>query len=127
MSYTILVVDDSKIIRTMMRKSILMTGVDVGTIGEAGDGFEALSALSAQRFDLIFTDLHMPNMSGEELIQKLTDDPSLCATPVVIVSSEPNAHKIKELIVKGASAFIRKPFTPENLRDVMNQVLTGAK
>jgi len=123
MSYTILIADDSAIVRTMVKKSIGMAGVPVGKVFEAGNGKEALEILARSWVDIVFADLNMPEMGGTELVEKMSQDSMLATTPVVIVSSEQSQVKIDELMAKGIRAYIKKPFRPEGFREVVDKVL----
>jgi two-component system, chemotaxis family, chemotaxis protein CheY len=126
MSYAILIVDDSAIVRKMVRKSVGMSGIDVGTIYEAGNGREALAVLAANWIDIVFADLNMPEMNGMELVEKMAEDSLLVSTPVVIVSSEQSETRIAELKSRGIRAYLKKPFRPEGFRAVVHDVLGGA-
>lgn len=123
MSYTILIADDSAIVRTMVKKSIGMAGLPVGKVFEAANGKEALEVLATNWVDIVFADLNMPEMGGTELVEKMSQDSMLVTTPVVIVSSEQSQVKIDELKAKGIRAYIKKPFRPEGFREVVDKVL----
>jgi two-component system, chemotaxis family, chemotaxis protein CheY len=123
MSYRILIVDDSATIRAVIKRSIGMSGLEVEQLLEAGNGLEALEILSEQWVDIVFADLNMPRMGGMELVEKMSQDSLLLSTPVVIVSSDHNQNTIDELKDRGIRAYIKKPFRPENFRDVVNDVL----
>lgn len=123
MSYNILVVDDSDIIRAIVKKSIAMSGLEVGQVFEAGNGVEALKVLGQNWIDIVFADINMPEMNGMELVEKMSEDHMLVSVPVVIVSTERNQSRIDELKQRGIRAYIKKPFRPENFRDVVNDVL----
>jgi two-component system, chemotaxis family, chemotaxis protein CheY len=123
MSYTILIVDDSAVVRTMVKKSIGMAGLPIGAVLEAGNGREALEVLSREWVDIVFADLNMPEMNGAELVEKMSQDATLVSTPVVIVSSEQSQARIDELKAKGIRAYIKKPFRPEGFREVVEDVL----
>ncbi len=125
MSYTVLVVDDSSIVRAMVRKSLAMAGLEIKIIHEAGNGEEALGVLRREWIDLVFADLNMPVMGGLELVQRMAADRLLETVPVVIVSSEHNQARIDELKRQGARAYIKKPFRPEQFREVLGEVLAG--
>ncbi len=127
MSYAILVVDDSSIVRTMVKKSIAMAGLPVAKVFEAANGKEALEILGQNWIDIVFADLNMPEMNGTELVEKMSQDSMLVSTPVVIVSSEQSQAKIDELKAKGIRAYIKKPFRPEGFRDVVSEVLGPAQ
>ena len=123
MGYRILVVDDSEIIRGVVRKSVNMSGLAVDVIFEAGNGVEALKTLESEWIDIVFADLNMPEMNGMELVQKMSADNLLESIPVVVVSSEHSQARINELMEQGIKAYIKKPFRPENFRDVVLEVL----
>ena len=123
MSLRILIVDDSRIIRTMVKKTVSMSGLDVGETFEAGNGKEALDVLRDEWIDIVFCDLNMPEMTGDELVQEMAKDNILVSVPVVIVSSERNQERIDELKKRGIRAYIKKPFRPEEFRDVVGDVL----
>jgi len=123
MSYTILIADDSAIVRAMVRKSIGMAGLPVGEVFEAANGKEALEILARSWVDIVFADLNMPEMGGTELVEKMSQDSMLVTTPVVIVSSEQSQVKIDELKAKGIRAYIKKPFRPEGFREVVDRIL----
>ncbi len=126
MSYTILIADDSAIVRTMVRKAVAMAGLDVGQVHEAANGSEALAVLGRTWIDVVFADINMPEMTGTELVRRMKGDPALASTPVVIVSSEQSQTRIEELKALGARAYLKKPFRPEQFREVVEE-LFGAK
>ncbi len=123
MSYAILIVDDSAIVRAMVKKSIAMAGLPIGSVLEACDGKQALEVLAKNWVDVVFADLNMPEMNGAELVEKMSEDATLFSTPVVVVSSEQSQATIDELKAKGIRAYIKKPFRPESFREVVEQVL----
>lgn len=126
MSYNILVVDDSAIVRQMVTKTIRMSEVDVGTIYEAGNGIEALKVLDDEWIDIVFADIHMPEMNGIEMVDKMAEDNLLVSIPVVIVSSDHSQTRIDELEGKGIRAYMKKPFRPEGLKDIIDDLLGAA-
>lgn len=123
MGLSVLIVDDSAVIRSVVKKSIAMSGLEVKEVHEAASGREALEVLAARWIDIVFADLNMPEMSGAELVQKMAEDNLLVSIPVVIVSSERNQSRIDELKRLGIRAYLRKPFRPESFRDVVSEVL----
>lgn len=126
MPYNILVVDDSQTVRAVIRKTLDLAGVDVGEIYEAGNGQEALEILRDNWLDLVFADINMPVMTGIEMVDRMSADGLLKTVPVVIVSTEGSATRVEQLKAKGVSAYVRKPFTPEIIREVVDEVL-GAR
>jgi len=123
MGYRVLVVDDSEIVRTIVKKSIAMSGLEVEEIFEAGNGLEALDVLDSEWVDIVFADLNMPEMNGVELVDRMSEDNLLVSIPVVIVSSEHSQQRIDELKERGIRAYLKKPFRPESFRDVVSDVL----
>lgn len=127
MSYRILVVDDSEIVRNIIKKAISISGVEIQTIFEASNGKEALAVLDREWVDIVFTDLNMPEMTGFELVEKMKTGDLLADIPVVVVSSEQSSVKIEELLSSGVREYVKKPFRPEIFRDVFNKLLGGKK
>jgi two-component system chemotaxis response regulator CheY len=123
MSYNVLVVDDSKTIRAVIIKTLKLAGIDVKEIFEAENGKEALEYLSDNWIDIVLSDLNMPVMTGVEMIDKMAEDGLLRDIPVVIISTDGSSTRIKELKEKGIREYIRKPFTPESVGEVIDRVL----
>lgn len=123
MSYAILIVDDSSIVRSVIARAIELSGVEGTRVVEAANGQEALRILSEQWIDLVFTDIHMPVMGGLELIAKMSADGVLGSIPIVVVSSDGTVADSAAASDGRVRAFIRKPFSPEQLRDSIHSVL----
>ena len=123
MAYTILVVDDSSIIRSALRRALAMTRLPVEDVFEANNGKDALVLLGERWVDIVFTDINMPEMTGIELISVMKDSAEFRDIPVIIVSTEGSIKRISELREKGIAGYLRKPFTPEKLRDVILETL----
>lgn len=123
MAFNILIVDDSKTIRSVIKKTLEIAGVPIGEIREAENGNEALVIMQAQWIDLVFADINMPVMSGIEMIEKMANDQMLNKIPVIIVSTEGSKTRIEDLFKKGVKAYIRKPITPEMIRNVVKDVM----
>jgi two-component system, chemotaxis family, chemotaxis protein CheY len=123
MAYSVLIVDDSPVMRSFIRRVLSMSGFEVGECTEAGNGIEALAQLSAHRVDVILTDINMPGMNGEELLRRLSADGTLKTTPAVVISTDATNERIVRMIELGAKGYMVKPFTPETLRDELERVL----
>ena len=123
MAFNILIVDDSKTIRSVIKKTLAIAEVPVGELYEAENGLVGLNKLKENWIDLIFADINMPVMTGVEMIDKMSEDKLLDKTPVIIISTEGSQTRIEELIKKGVRAFIRKPISPEILRNVIKEVM----
>ena len=123
MSYNILIVDDSKTIRSVIKKTLDLADVPVGDLYEAENGKEALDVMNSNWIDLIFADINMPVMTGIEMIKKMSEDNTLDKTPVIIVSTEGSKTRIDELLELGVKAYLRKPINPEELRNIVKEVM----
>ena len=123
MSYNILIVDDSKTIRSVIKKTLDIADVPVGDLYEAENGKEALEVMNSNWIDLIFADINMPVMTGIEMITKMSEDNTLNKTPVIIVSTDGSKTRIDELLELGVKAYLRKPINPEELRNIVKEVM----
>lgn len=123
MAYNILVVDDSKTIRSIIIKTLRLTALEIGEIIEAANGREALDCLENNWVDLVLSDLNMPVMSGVEMVNSMAENGLLKDIPVVVISTDGSATRIEELKEKGIREYIRKPFTPESIGKIIDKVL----
>ena len=125
----ILIVDDSAITRAVIRRSIKIATTASPrpvTMAEACDGAEGLDKLRAEPFDVCFLDLNMPRMGGLEMARAVFADGTL-STAIVIVSSESMSKKIAQLKQEGVRGYIRKPFAPEQIRDMLQLLADGGE
>jgi len=116
----ILVVDDSKVARAVIRKVLGELGYSV--VLEASDGVEALARLRDSSFDLVITDWNMPRMDGMTLVREIRHTPDL-DVPVLMVSGETYVTRFVEVIRSGAQGYIRKPFTKQALESKLTEVM----
>lgn len=123
MAYNVLIVDDSETTRSMIAKTLRLAGVDMGELFEASDGVEALEVLRSRWVDVVFADLNMPVMDGLELISHMREDGLLATVPVVVVSTEGSIRRMGDLCDMGVVAYVRKPFTPEELGKLVREIL----
>jgi two-component system chemotaxis response regulator CheY len=114
MALRVLVVDDSAVMRRLIRRTLDLTGLQLDHVAEAGNGAVALAALDEAVFDLALVDINMPVMDGEELIDRMRSDPGLKDIPVLVVSTETGETRLARLTPK-VEGFVHKPFTPELL------------
>ncbi len=114
----ILVVDDSRTMRKILRNSLEGMGYSASSVVEASDGVEAIRELREQKFkiDIILADWNMPNMDGLSLLQELQGVEHLRKIPFIMVTGEAQRDRVVEAIRAGARNYIVKPFTPETLR-----------
>ena len=124
MALNILVVDDSSVMRMIILKILRLSQLPVAEVHEAANGHEALDVLDRNWIDLALVDINMPVMDGEEMINRLRENPATAALPVLIVSTEGSETRKEALMKKGAS-FVHKPFTPEALRFAILRTLGG--
>jgi two-component system chemotaxis response regulator CheY len=124
MTIPVLIVDDSPIMRAMMRKALALSGHPSEQILEAADGVEALELLRAGKASLVLADIHMPRMTGIELIEQMAKDPILSELPVVVVSSDAGPQYQERLVALGVRAILRKPFRPEQVRAIIRNLST---
>ena len=117
----VLIVEDSKAIRSMIRVSLEEAGGFYAT--EAGNGFEALKTLPTRSFDLIITDINMPDINGLELIGYVKSNPSYQKIPLIIVSTEKTEEDKKRGMALGAAGYVVKPFRKDELMAMVEKVL----
>ena len=123
MGMNILIVDDSSVMRTMILKTLRMSGLSLGDVHQASNGVEGLEILSQQWMDLVILDINMPVMNGEDMMIHMMENPETRDIPVIVVSTEGSKTRIENLVKMGAT-FIRKPFSPEIIRDAVNKRLS---
>jgi two-component system chemotaxis response regulator CheY len=121
--FTVLIVDDSTVMRGFIRRVMDLSGFPFQTVLEASDGAEALQVLADNWVDVVLTDINMPNMNGEELVRRLEQDDLLRSIPVVVVSTDSTDSRIHQMRLLGAKGYVKKPFQPETLRDELERVL----
>ena len=122
MAFNVLIVDDSAVMRAMVIKSLALCGVPLGQVHQAGDGAQALRLLEQHRVDLALVDMNMPVLSGEELLDRIRQNPETANLPVIVVSTESSNTRIA-LIERKNAAFVRKPFKPMALRETVLRVM----
>ncbi|MBZ2185811.1 MAG: response regulator [Bryobacter sp.] len=117
MAMDVLIVDDSAAIRKILQRVLRQTEVPIGNILEAGDGLEALALLEQQKVGLILSDINMPNMDGLEMLSKVKSIEAYKSVPVIMITTEGNQNKVMEAVSLGASGYVRKPFTTEQIKE----------
>ena len=123
MGFSVLIVDDSATTRGLIRRALQLSGLPVSEFFEAGHGKEALLQLAQHQVDLILTDLHMPEMSGVELAEAVLANPATAGIPVAVISAEPSTSRLAEMRRAGVKGCLRKPCTPESLRNLVAPIL----
>lgn len=125
--YNILIVDDSGTTRAVIAKTLAISKLPIGQVHQAANGLEALELLKQHWIDLVLTDINMPEMNGMELVSHMVKDGLMSKVPVVVISTEGSATRIEELKQQGIRGYLRKPFTPEEIRDLLEGILSGAE
>ncbi len=122
----ILIVEDSATMRSLLAAALEEIGVPV-SITEATSGFEALRCLPREDFDLVVTDINMPDINGLELVSFMKNNEKYRSIPMVIVSTEGAERDQARGMELGANAYVVKPFEPEALRKIARELLAGQR
>lgn len=113
----VLIVDDSAAIRKILQRVLRQTDLPLGEIHEAGDGAEAVEILRNRTFGLILSDINMPQMDGLQLLARLKEMDHLKNVPVIMITTEGGQGKVMEAVQLGATGYVRKPFTAEQIKE----------
>ncbi|MCW8878775.1 MAG: response regulator [Kangiellaceae bacterium] len=116
----ILAVDDSASMRQMVSFTLKSAGFEVS---EASDGVEALKVAQSQSFDVIISDVNMPNMDGLTLVKELRAIGTYKFTPILMLTTESSSEKKQAGRAAGATGWIVKPFNPDQLLATVNKVV----
>jgi len=118
----VLIVEDSPTMRALLRTALEELDVPVKVV-EAASGFEALRVLPRGSFDLIVTDINMPDINGLELVSFVQRNEAYQSIPLVVVSTEGSERDRDKALDLGADAYLVKPFEPEALQQVVRDLL----
>ncbi|MBU0986948.1 MAG: response regulator [Proteobacteria bacterium] len=127
MAFNVLIVDDSSSMRSVIKKTIKVSGFKVGEYLEAADGKEALKVLAGAWVDLVLTDINMPNMNGLELMAEMNKDQMLRSIPVVMITTEGSEAVMQKSMEIGAKGYIKKPFMPQDIKQMLNNIMGEAE
>ena len=127
MAYKILIVDDSLPMRSVLKKTITASGFGKADFFEAENGKKALEIMEKEWLDIVVTDFNMPEMNGIELLREMKNNKQIEPVPVLVVTTEGSKLKIEEFSELGASGYIKKPFTPEEIKEKLTQILGEAE
>ena len=123
MAKRVLIVDDSSAIRKSVNFILDQAGY---VVSAAEDGLDALSKLDGTSFDLIVTDVNMPNLDGIELTKKIREQAAYKYTPIVVLTTESQGSKMEEGKAAGATGWIVKPFDADKLLSVVKRLVGEA-
>lgn len=120
---TVLIVDDSPVMRSFVRRVMRLAGFDEAEYLEAKDGNDGLSRARSASVDLVLTDINMPGMNGEEFLAALHSDAALSAIPAVVISTDATHDRKARMTALGARGYLAKPFSPEALRAEIDRAM----
>ncbi len=120
MQKTVLVVEDAPTIRSMVSFTLKSAGYE---IIEAEDGVDAMGKLDGQNLDMILVDLNMPNMNGFEFIQKTRTVQANKSIPIIVLTIESDNEKKQTARAAGVTAWITKPFKPDQLLALVKKII----
>jgi two-component system chemotaxis response regulator CheY len=118
----ILVVDDSSLMRNFAKGSLKQ--LKLNNVDEAENGEEALLKLKKKRYDLILSDLHMPNMNGLELLKAVRSDSNLKDIPFIIMTLHGKKDLLLEAVKEGLNDYLLKPVTAGSLGQKLKKVFS---
>jgi two-component system, chemotaxis family, chemotaxis protein CheY len=121
LGHRVLLVEDSPTMRSFVAATL--EGGGILDVTQVQSGFAALKALPQGRFDLVITDINMPDINGLELIKFVRSNPSYHQVPLIIISTEGREKDRERGLSLGADAYLVKPFTPDQLLKLVQKYL----
>ena len=118
-----LIIDDSSVMRKIVERSLRQAGIELEKVVEAANGAEGLAALQDNVFDLILCDINMPVMDGLEFVRQAATVENAKGVPIVMITTEGSESHVVRALSAGARAYIRKPFTPDQVKEHILPVL----
>ena len=125
MPVRVLIIDDSSVMRKIVERSLRQAGLELAKVFEAGNGAEALTVLQENQVDLVLCDINMPVMDGLEFIKQLPAVDNAKGVPVIMITTEGSEAHVVQALSSGARGYIRKPFTPEQVKTQVIPALAG--
>ncbi len=116
----LLIVDDSSTMRKIIARSLYQAGFQIAEIQEAENGQVGLDKMAQTHFSMILTDINMPVMDGLKFIENIRSNPMWEKTPIIVITTEGSEGVTKESIKKGANNIVKKPFTPEQIKEKLS-------
>ena len=114
---TALIVDDSSVMRKIVERSLRQAGIELEKVVEASNGAEALAAVQSIKIELILCDINMPVMDGLEFVRQAATVESAKGIPIVMITTEGSETHVVQALTAGARGYIRKPFTPDQVKE----------
>ena len=122
MPKTVLVVDDSAMMRKIVIKNLKDCGFDVEIV-EATDGQDGLEKFKASNVACVLSDWNMPNMDGLTMVKEIRKVDPEKKVPIIMITTEGSADKVKEAVLAGANNYLAKPFTPDRFKEKLAKIL----
>jgi two-component system chemotaxis response regulator CheY len=123
----VLIVDDSSVMRKIVERALRQAGLDISEVAEASNGAEALAEIQKGAPDMILSDINMPVMDGLEFLKNLATLDSAKGIPVIMITTEGSEARVVEALSAGAKGYLRKPFTPEQVKERVAPLLGGGQ
>ena len=118
-----LIVDDSSVMRKIVERCLRQAGVEIQEVYNASNGIEGLALLKENQVDLVLTDINMPVMDGLEFVRQTQGLENARNIPIVMITTEGGEKQVLEALSLGAKGYIRKPFTPEQVKEQVIPIL----
>jgi two-component system chemotaxis response regulator CheY len=121
----VLIVDDSSVMRKIVERALRQAGLELAEVLEAGNGAEALAEIDKGVPDMILSDINMPVMDGLEFLKNLAKVEAAKGVPVIMITTEGSEARVVEALSAGAKGYLRKPFTPEQVKERVAPLFGG--
>lgn len=121
----VLIVDDSAAIRKILQRVLAQAKVPISQVLEAGDGLEALELLKQHQVGLILSDINMPNMDGLQFLSNVRAVNDWKSIPFIMITTEGSHARVMEAVQLGASGYVKKPFTPDQIKEKLAGLVEG--
>jgi len=123
LTQSVLIVDDEPMARTLLRLMLVRAGFNVS---EAEDGFDALEKVKRNRPDIILLDVMMPGMDGFTVCETLRNEENTAGLPIIMLSAKTDLESINKGLRIGATKYLTKPISPEDLTKHVHDALTDS-
>ena len=121
----VIVVDDSSVMRQIIKNNLKQLGFEQSNVVDAEDGEQALKKITENTIDLVISDWSMPKMTGIDLLRAIRSDGALKELPFLMVTSEADKEKIMEAVQAGVNQYIVKPFNATQLEEKIKEIFPG--
>lgn len=118
-----LIVDDSSVMRKIVERSLRQAGLELEKVLEADNGIDAVGLVRQGALDLILSDINMPKMDGIEFLRQVQSIEEARSIPILMITTEGSEPKVLEAISLGARGYIRKPFSADQIRRQVSELL----